>query len=80
LIFDKEVKTIQWKKKTAFSTSVAGSIGTLIYSYLPVQSSIQVDQEHPHKTRFTESNTRESEKEHQIHWHKGKFLNRTPMA
>jgi hypothetical protein len=43
LIFDKEAKTIQWKKKTAFSTNCAGSAGNqhveeckLIHSYLPV--------------------------------------------
>jgi hypothetical protein len=47
LIFDKEVKTIHWKKKkTIFSTNSAGSPGgqyveecKLIYSYLLVQSS-----------------------------------------
>jgi hypothetical protein len=45
LIFDKEAKTIQWKK-TAFSTNVAGSTGgqhveecKSIHYYLPVQSS-----------------------------------------
>jgi hypothetical protein len=45
LIFDKEVKTIQWKK-TAFSMNDAGSTGgehveecKLIHPYFPVQSS-----------------------------------------
>jgi hypothetical protein len=41
LIFDKGAKTIQWKKKTAFSTNGAGTTGSylveecvLIHSYL----------------------------------------------
>jgi hypothetical protein len=45
LIFDKEAKTIQWKK-SAFSTNGVGSTGSqhvekckLIHSYLLVQSS-----------------------------------------
>jgi hypothetical protein len=43
LIFDKGAKTIQWKKKTAFSTNGAGTTGgyhveecELIHSYLLV--------------------------------------------
>jgi hypothetical protein len=43
LIFDKGAKTIQWKKKTAFSTNSAGTTGVyhvedskLIHSYLLV--------------------------------------------
>jgi hypothetical protein len=28
LIFDKEAKTIQWEKKTAFSTNGAGTTGS----------------------------------------------------
>jgi hypothetical protein len=43
LIFDNRAKTIQWKKKTAFSTSGAGTTGSyhieeseLIHSYLLV--------------------------------------------
>jgi hypothetical protein len=46
LIFDKEAKTIQWGKKSAFSTNGACSTGglhveecKLIHSYPPVQSS-----------------------------------------
>ena len=46
LIFDKGAKTIQWKKKTKFSTNGAGTTGgyhveecELIHSYLLVQSS-----------------------------------------
>jgi hypothetical protein len=46
LIFDKGAKTIQWKKKTAFSTNGAGTTGSyhvgeceLIHSYLLVQRS-----------------------------------------
>jgi hypothetical protein len=46
LIFDKGAKTTQWGKKTAFSTSGAGSTGgqhveecKLIHSYLLVQGS-----------------------------------------
>ena len=46
LIFDKGAKTIQWGKKTVFSTNGAGSTGSqhieeckLIHSYLLLQSS-----------------------------------------
>jgi hypothetical protein len=46
LIFDKEAKTIQWKKKRAYSRNGAGSVGglhveecKLIHSHLLVQSS-----------------------------------------
>jgi hypothetical protein len=46
LILDKGAKTIQWKKKTAFSTNGAGSTGCQhavecksFHSYLLVQSS-----------------------------------------
>jgi hypothetical protein len=46
LIFDKGAKTIQWKKKTAFSTNGAGTTVSyhveeceLIHSYLLVQNS-----------------------------------------
>jgi hypothetical protein len=45
LIFDKGAKTIQWEKKTEFSTNGAGSTGSehieeceLIHSYLLAQS------------------------------------------
>jgi hypothetical protein len=37
------------------------------------KSQVQVDQEHPHKTRYTESNRRESRKEPHTHWQRGKF-------
>ena len=67
-------------KKTAFSTNGAGSAGSqhveecnLIHSYLPVQSSSQVDQGPPHKTRYTESNRRESGEEPGAHGHRGNF-------
>ena len=41
-----------------------------------------MDQGPQHKTRYTESNRRESGKEPQTHWQGdgGNFLNRTPMA
>ena len=41
---------------------------------------VQVDQGPQHKTRNTEPNKRESGKEPRTHWHRGNFLNRTPMA
>jgi hypothetical protein len=40
----------------------------------------QVDQRPQHKTRYTESNRRESGKEPPTYGHGGSFLNRTPMA
>jgi hypothetical protein len=47
LIFDKGNKTVQWEKKTVFSTNGASTTGSyqleeckLIHSYLLVQSSI----------------------------------------
>ena len=44
---------------------------------------VQVDQGPQHKTRYTESNRRESGKVPGTHWHRGggeNSLNRTPMA
>jgi hypothetical protein len=58
------------EKKRAFSTNGAGSTGgqqveecTSIYSYLLYKAQVQVDQEPTHKTRYTESNRRESGEE-----------------
>jgi hypothetical protein len=49
--------------------------------YLLVQSLIEVDQGPQHKTRYTETNRRETGEEPQIHGHKEKvFFNRKPMA
>jgi hypothetical protein len=39
-----------------------------------------VDQGPPHKTRYNETNRRESRKEPRAYGHREKFLNRTPMA
>jgi hypothetical protein len=39
-----------------------------------------VDQGTPHKTTYTETYRGQSEEEHRTHGHRGKFLNRTPMA
>jgi hypothetical protein len=41
---------------------------------------VQVDQGTPHKTRYTESNRRESGEKPQRYGHRGKFLNTTPVA
>jgi hypothetical protein len=67
LFFDKGVHTIEWGKKTAFSTNIAWSTGgqhveeyKLIHSYLLEQHSC------PSGSRtsiYTESNRRESGKE-----------------
>jgi hypothetical protein len=61
LIFDKGAKTIQWKKKTAFSTNGAGSTGgqhvekcKSTYSHL-YKAQVHVDQGPLHKTRYTET-------------------------
>ena len=44
------------------------------------KSQVQMFQEPAHKTRYTETNRRESGEEPQIYGHKGNLLNRTPMA
>jgi hypothetical protein len=61
LNFDKGAKTIQWKKKTAFSTNGAGStVGKhveecqLIQSCLLYKAQVYVDHRTPHKTRERE--------------------------
>ena len=37
------------------------------------KAQVQIDQGHPHKTRYTESNRRESREEPGAHGHRGKF-------
>ena len=37
------------------------------------KAQLQVDQGPQHKTRYTESNIRESRKDPQTHWHRTKF-------
>jgi hypothetical protein len=62
--------------KTAFSTNGTDSSGgqcKLTYSYLLVQSSSPSGSKTSLKTRYTESNRRESGEEHQTHGHRGKF-------
>ena len=75
----KELKSSSGKK-TAFSRYGARSVGgqyeddcKSIPSYLPVQTQVQVDQEPIHKTRYTESNGRESGEEPRTHSHREKF-------
>ena len=75
------------KKKAAFSNSGAGTTGSyqveeckLVQSYLPVQSSRPSGSRTPYKTRYTESNRRESEDSLKYKGTGEFFLNRTPMA
>jgi hypothetical protein len=71
----------------ALLTNDAGSTGIetrrkckLIHSYLPVQSASPMDQGPPHKTRYTETNRRESGGDLE-HMGTGEiFLNRAPMV
>ena len=65
LIFDKGPKTIQWKE--VLSTNVAGSTGCqhiekckLSHSYLLIKSSSPSGSGTLHKTKYTETNKRES--------------------
>ena len=44
----------------------------LIHSYLLYKDQVQVDQGPPHKTRFSETNRRESREQHQTHGHRRK--------
>ena len=44
------------------------------------KAQVQVDQGHPHKTRYTETKRKESGGEPRTHGHGEKFLNRTPIA
>ncbi len=66
--------------KWCWSTGCTCRRMKLIHSYLLVQAQVQVDQGPPHKTRYTETNRRESGESLQTHGHRGNFLNRTPMA
>jgi hypothetical protein len=91
LIIDKGTETIQWGKKKAFSTNVAGSTGDQhveecksINSYLRVQSSSQSKSKwikglhiKPDTLKLIEEKVRES-LGHRGTWEK--FLNRTPMV
>ena len=52
----------------------------LIHSYLPVQVQVQVDQGPPHKTKYTESNRRESGETPRTHGHRENFSEQTPVA
>ena len=58
------------RKKTAFSTNGAGSTGSQVEKNANLsilislyKAQIQVDQGPPHKTRYTETNRKESVKE-----------------
>jgi hypothetical protein len=69
LIFDKEAKK-HAVEKIAFSTNYAHLPGglqveesKLIHFYLFVKAQVQEDQGHRHKTRYAESNRRESGKD-----------------
>jgi hypothetical protein len=79
LIFDKGVKTIQWKKDSIFNKWYRLNWQSAyrrmqIYPFLsPVQSSSPRDQGPPHKTRYTETNKRESREEPLTHGYRGNF-------
>jgi len=70
LIFDKEAKNIQWEKKETSSINGAGLTGShmkknenrTIFVTLH-KAQVQVDQGPQHKTRYTDSNKKESGKE-----------------
>ena len=76
----KKPKIYNEKKKKAFSINGAGLTGS---QYIEKENrsifvtlhktQVQVDQGPPHKTRYTESNRRENEKEFQTHYYGGKF-------
>ena len=87
LIFDKGAKSIQQKKRQHFQQMVLvqlvvsmqkNAISPILNSLYKAQ--VQLDQGPPQKTRYTETNRRESEKEPQIHECKGIFPNRALMA
>ena len=43
------------------------------------KAQVQVDQGPPHKTRYSETNIKESGEEPQVHGHRGKFHESTPI-
>ena len=66
------------EKKKASSTNSAGLVDCWEIKNRPifvtlVKAQVQVDQGPQHKTRYSESNRRESRKEPWTHWHRGKF-------
>jgi hypothetical protein len=82
LNFNKNTKNIQWKRK-ASSINDAGLTGCL-YENRPIfvslhKAQVQVDQGPHHKTRYTESNTKER-KSLELIGTGGNFLNRTPVV
>ena len=86
MIFDKEAKKVHGKKKE----SSINDAGLIVRWYVENENSsifatlhkaqVHMDQVLQYKTRYTESNRRESGKESQTHFHRRKFLNRNPMA
>jgi hypothetical protein len=77
LIFDKGAKTIQWKKGQHFQQMMLVQLVVeeckSIHSYLLYKAQVQVDQGPAHKTRYTETNRKESGEEPRAHRHRGKF-------
>jgi hypothetical protein len=79
LIFDKGAKTIQWKK-TAFSTNGAGTTGSQHVKnanqsilILLCKAEVQMYQGPPRKTRYTETNRKESGEELRKYGHRRKI-------
>jgi hypothetical protein len=80
LIFGKRAKTIQWKKRQHFQKMVLFQLevsmqknanqSILISLY---KGQVQVDQGSPHKTRYSETNRKESGEELRAHGHRGIF-------
>jgi hypothetical protein len=80
LIFDKGGNYIQWEKNQGFQQMVVVQLDVSMYKNTngPIlissyKAQVQVDQGPPHKTRYNEANRRESGKEPQAHWLRGKF-------
>ena len=80
LIFDKGAKTIQWKKDSIFNkwcwrncwlTCRRMHNWSILISLYKAQ--VQVDQGPPHKTRYIDSNRRESGEKSRTHGHRENF-------
>ena len=79
LIFDKGIKSLQWKKEhfqqivlIQLAVNMQKNVNQSILISL-YKTQVKMDEGLPHKTRYSENNRKESGEEPQAHGHRGKF-------